>query len=144
MEKAMKASLAWAGILLLSIAAYFPISQASATAGRSSVVGFSSCADGNTTGRIWLINEEGHLWERDPSGWLQHPDWPGSGSVIGFSCNPSDDPRDHKSFVWMITDTGELWLYRKDMESWLQVDGLPEGVNTEQTDWSQLKSNFGK
>jgi len=44
---------------------------------------------------------------------------------------------------YFLTDTGELWIYRSP-EGWWQEAVWPGDVPVERTNWSQVKSRFGR
>lgn len=101
---------------------------------------------------VWLITDTGELWRwRDDLDWALKGILPigtsaieddrtiGTGSIVEMSAYKEDA----REYVWIMTDTGELWRWRDDLD-WQLRGTWPGEAGAQSSNWSQLKSSFGK
>jgi len=101
---------------------------------------------------VWLMTDTGELWRwRNDLGWAQRDTWPGevsadgndralgTGNIIGMNAYKVDA----REWVWLITDTGELWRWRDDL-GWVFKGTWPGESSAQEFNWSQLKTQFGR
>ena len=62
--------------------------------------------------------------------------------IVGMSA--FHDTHNNKDLVFILTEAGELWRWNSSTGNWTEQPSWPGGVATQNSDWSQLKSSFGK
>ena len=128
MARAKAFFLICAGILMLSIAMDIGTEQARADFDPNGpgIIGISSA---------YVLTEHGEVWRWDDHNgiWVAEPDLNPPMPINSIELWDADA---------ILTSSEEFWFYR--VGTWQNCGSPPEATPTESSNWSQLKSSFGK